>query len=338
MNIEVETTRIPTTSFPKREIRVRDLMRGEGLNVESPDDRLSLEDTLISGSFLHRDLRDGLSIHVSDAMEQRPFTATSSLQEGLSCIFFLEGEVELKIGDRPFAFRGAQAHQGTAIMNVQDQNFERSSAGSQRLRHLVISASTEWLNVEGLQELCSAALGARLLSDNLAAHRWGLTPKLIEAISSIFRPPSLVPSLHNLFLEGRAVDIVAETMSATMHVDRRGIEGATLTRRDQIIFSRAKDYIFAALGEDITVDRIAREAGTSPSVLQRLFKQSGERSVFAYIRHLRLERAFALLSLGEVSVTEASLFAGYTEPANFSTAFKRQFGFPPKQIGKAGRS
>lgn len=338
MDLGPELSPRQPNSFPSREIRVQDLMQGTGLGVESPDDRLSLEDTLISGNFLHQELRKGLSIHVSDAIEKRPFTATSSVQEGLSCIFFLEGAADIRIGDQPFTFKGSQSHQGTAIMNVEDQPFKRSTAGSQRLRHLVISATTEWLNVEGLQELCNATMAARLLSDNLAAHQWGLSSRLTDAISSIFAPSSLVPSLHNLFLEGRAVDIVSETISATMRVDRRSVTSASLTRRDLIRLARAKDLIAVRMTEDLTVDEIAREAGTSASVLQRLFKQSEQKSVFGYIRYLRLDHAYGLLTTGEVNVSEASIIAGYSEPANFSTAFKRRFGFTPKDLVRKSRT
>lgn len=77
---------------------------------------------------------------------------------------------------------------------------------------------------------------------------------------------------------------------------------------------------------------IARAAGVSASGLQRLFRVSENQSIFEYVRMLRLERAFAALSSGEVTVQEASAIAGYSSAANFSTAFRRQFGTTPRDI------
>ena len=87
-------------------VRVRDFLRHDGIVLDSPDDQLSMEDTLLKGVFLHKELRSGLTLHVSDVTEERAFTATSLIHEGLSCIFFLDGEVDLSIGDRKFGFKG----------------------------------------------------------------------------------------------------------------------------------------------------------------------------------------------------------------------------------------
>lgn len=107
---------------------------------------------MIEGQFIHEELRPGLFLHVSDASEERAFTASSHLPAGLSCIFFLDGAVDMKMGERAFHFEGnAQALEGTAIMNARADSFQRSSPGGQRLRHLVVSATPEWLDIDGLQ-------------------------------------------------------------------------------------------------------------------------------------------------------------------------------------------
>lgn len=65
-----------------------------------------------------------------------------------------------------------------------------------------------------------------------------------------------------------------------------------LTRQDAICLQRAKDFIEAHGGDALSVETIAREAGISASGLQRLFRAAESRSVFDYVRNLRLERAF----------------------------------------------
>lgn len=104
-----------------------------------------------------------------------------------------------------------------------------------------------------------------------------------------------------------------------------------LTRQDAICPQRAKDFVEAHGGEALSV-----EAGISASGLLRLFRAAESRSVFDYVRNLRLERAFAVLGRGDVTVQEASALAGYTSAANFATAFRRRFGLVPTAArGKA---
>lgn len=320
--------------------QVRDFLVKDGVAVDSPRDQLSLEDTLLKGTFLHRELRHGLFLHASDVVEERAFTATSVLNEGLSCIFFLEGTVDLEIGDRSFSFRGDrhQATHGAAIMNASAERFRRSSNGRQSLRHLVVSATPEWLNIGGLAEMRDERRASHLLTDHLADHRWTLSPRLADLVRQVFEPSNLVPELHNLYLEGRAVEIVVETIAATMRTETRGGgSDSLLGRHDTARLRRAMELIAENLTQPLSVEAIAREAGTSASGLQRLFRISRGQSVFAYVRHVRLERAANLLEAGHVSVQEASAIAGYTNPANFATAFKRQFGLTPRQAAMSSK-
>jgi len=320
-------------------LRVRDFMRHEGIALDSPNDRLSPDDTLMKGAFLHRELRRGLLLHVSDAIEERAFTATSLLPEELSCIFFLEGSVDLAIGDRRFAFHGERgAVRGVAIVNACPEHFTRASRGRQHLRHLVVSATPEWLHRDVLEAVTDTKGGARLLRNHLAEHRWTLTPRMIDLVRQIFSPSPLVPALRDLYLEGRAVELVAETMAAVLQADRRTAGGAMLTRQDAVCLQRAKDFIEAHAGEPMSVEAIARQAGASASGLQRLFRAAEDRSVFDYVRNVRLERAFAALGRGEATVQEASAIAGYTSPANFATAFRRRFGIVPTAVRRTGSS
>lgn len=320
-------------------LRVRDFMRNEGIALESPEERLSPDDTLMKGAFLHRELRRGLLLHVSDAIEERAFTATSLLPEELSCIFFLEGSVDLAIGGRRFAFHGEGGlAEGVAIVNSCPEHFARASRGRQLLRHLVVSATPEWLHRDALEAVTDGTGGARLLRNHLAEHRWTLTPRMIDLVRQIFSPSPLVPEVRDLYLEGRAVELVAETMAAVLRSDRREAGGATLTRQDAVCLQRAKDFIEAHAGEPMSVEAIAREAGISASGLQRLFRAAESRSVFDYVRNVRLERAFTALGRGEATVQEASAIAGYTSPANFATAFRRRFGIVPTAVRRTGLS
>jgi len=55
-------------------------------------------------------------------------------------------------------------------------------------------------------------------------------------------------------------------------------------------------------------------------------------TIFEYQRARRLLQARQALEREGISVNEAAWRAGYNSPANFATAFKRQFGISPRQV------
>ncbi|MGK9166633.1 AraC family transcriptional regulator [Inquilinus limosus] len=310
-------------------------MRRDGVVLDSPEDRISPEDTLIAGELWHRELRHGLFVHAGNAIEEHAFTVASRLPEGLSCIFFLDGEVDVEIGGRRFGFKAGRsgAMAAAAIMSVTPESFQRRSMGRQHVHHLVVSATPEWLNIDGIEELRGERLANRLFKDHLADHRWTPTPRVSALVREIFAQPAFMPELHALYLEGRAVEIVAETIAAVVRADRAA-DGGLLTHRERIRLQRARDAIAASLTQPLSVAAIAREAGASASGLQRLFRLAEGCSVFEYVRLARLDRALSALRSGEVSVQEASVIAGYSSPANFATAFRRRYGITPREASR----
>ncbi|WP_048646705.1 helix-turn-helix transcriptional regulator [Nitratireductor soli] len=339
MNSDPDAPGAGPHSFAQGQLRVRDFLERASVTLDSREDNLSLEDTLLAGQFQHMELREGLFLHLSDAEEEHDFTATSVLREGLSCVFFLDGEIDLTVGDRQFAFKGDPrgAIEGVAIVNAGPDRFQRMSRGRQHVRHLVISASPEWLDFQGLEAIGDTTKPTALFKNHLASHRWTLPPHAVSLVQQIFSPSPFTPALQRLYLEGRAVDLVAETIAAAAQAERRRASGGILTGREMNLLDRAKALIDARLMSDLSVETIARATGLSTSGLQRLFRLAERCSVFDYVRQRRLRRAFEILQNEGASVQEAAATAGYAHPANFATAFKRQFGITPRALSTARR-
>ena len=162
-----------------------------------------------------------------------------------------------------------------------------------------------------------------------AFQQWFANDHQSELVKGFFTPSASSPSLIKLQRQARSLDIVAETvrMIGETHIGSSDI----INRHDHIRFQRAVEFIHSQAGQAINVIDIAREAGICPTGLQRLFRQLQGCSVIEYVRQARLEQAKHALKAGHLSVKEISATAGYKNPANFATAFKRQFGITPKQ-------
>jgi AraC-like DNA-binding protein len=78
-----------------------------------------------------------------------------------------------------------------------------------------------------------------------------------------------------------------------------------------------------------TLESLAREAGTSRSVLAERFTHYVGQSPIQYLGKWRMALASNLLRRSALSMIHVALEVGYETDAAFSRAFKREFGMPP---------
>lgn len=305
-----------------------------GFKIMGP--ALAAEDVVIEGNFRRERLRDGFGLHVGDVTEHHGFVTEAILPQSLSCIFFLEGRIDLKIGDKPFTAGGPEGHppEGLIIPHTEYERFRRCSVDGQRVRHAVLTLSPEWLDVEGLGFFADGAAGARFARDHLACRRWALSSKAISLVNQLIAPPQLPPVLRALYLESRAIELVVDALCASIGSQAAPPHVALFGTQEEARLEAAIGYIEQHMDEAISLETISRAAGVSTSVLQRLFRARYETGVYDYIRGRKLARAYDALAGKHVSVAQAAYLAGYTSPANFSTAFKRQYGTSPSAISR----
>lgn len=81
--------------------------------------------------------------------------------------------------------------------------------------------------------------------------------------------------------------------------------------------------------EPLSVDRLARDHGMSPSVLHLRFKQVTALSPLRFQKQLRLQAAQRLIASEGMSAAEAGARVGYQSPGHFSRDYRRFFGDAP---------
>ena len=82
---------------------------------------------------------------------------------------------------------------------------------------------------------------------------------------------------------------------------------------------------------DLSVPELARYTGRSLSSFKRDFKRISELTPEKWILRRRLQEAHRLLSRGSGRVGDAMAAAGFKDPAFFSRAYKREFGYSPRE-------
>ena len=90
-----------------------------------------------------------------------------------------------------------------------------------------------------------------------------------------------------------------------------------------------KHLLHAAYADDLPLDALAREAGTSPFHLIRVFREQEGVTRHRYLQRVRLDRARDLLRRSDRPVAEVGRLCGFPDPAYFSRAFRREHGCSP---------
>lgn len=319
-----------------RQREIADMAESAGSEFCALDPSFGPEDVVIEGRVSVSRLRSGLTIHTAETAEVNDLTMEMVLPTCLNVFVILEGGIDFKLDEKPFAF-SAQKEDGQvqptayAVAIAKPARLERHSRRGARTRKVNIMIKPEWLNDCGLNEKTDAEDVGCFLRKHLAQTSWEPSGRAVALAEQMLNPPQLPPIVRELYLESRAVELAAEALQALngeLHCP--AIEGAATIDigRAQIV----RDYIEQRLGEPLTLSTIAREVGIGATTLQRLFKSVYGTTVVDYVRTRKLERARFAIEAEGLSVSEAAYLAGYKNPANFATAFKRTFGISPKVL------
>ena len=110
---------------------------------------------------------------------------------------------------------------------------------------------------------------------------------------------------------------------------------AGLPSLDQEFLRRVEESVLGHLSDEaFGVDELGADIGLSRAQVHRKLKALTGQSPGECIRLARLQRARALLQARVGTVAEVAYQVGFGSPAAFSTAFSRQFGYPPSSEGR----
>ncbi|MEM7057637.1 MAG: AraC family transcriptional regulator [Pseudomonadota bacterium] len=139
--------------------------------------------------------------------------------------------------------------------------------------------------------------------------------------------PIADPLVSGLLAESCALELLARSLAW-------GADpvGQSVSARDRRRMIGVRDAMIADPGRDHRLHALAREVGISVSGLKSKFQAVFGKSVVAYLRDIRLERAWQGIAKEGWTVSEAAFFVGYRHQSSFSAAFRRKFGIWPSAL------
>lgn len=315
------------TAAGGRSIRFLDISaqnRKDGFRVVAPV--IQPDDVALRGHYASMELRSGLRLHATDTVDMFDLVTQAQAEPGLTLGVFLTGKARVSLGGHPIRLGGqASAPHAFALYTGEQDLFERRGLCGQRVRKVNVNIPQGWLEAEDWPAVRSLSA---LCGDHRTLRTWTPTPHQLDLAARMIDPAPGMPYLDSLYRESLALEFVGDVLRLWLDADRPEPVGA----RDRVRLRRACEFIDAHQDARLPVDQVAKAAGMSVSALQRLFHAAHGTSVLDFARTRRLEQARQALERGDLTVTEVALNAGYGSPANFATAFRRQFGMSPKEV------
>jgi AraC family transcriptional regulator len=107
---------------------------------------------------------------------------------------------------------------------------------------------------------------------------------------------------------------------------RGGLAGGALRR--------VKAYIEDHIGQRISLDELARQAGVSRFHFARQFRLSTGESPMGYLRRVRIERSKSILQARETTIAEVAARLGFSDQSHFTRIFGRLVGVSPGSFAR----
>ncbi|WP_349278792.1 AraC family transcriptional regulator [Polaromonas hydrogenivorans] len=296
---------------------------GQGHQLLSPD--AGTTSPLMQGSFSMTRLRDGMSLHCTDIVHLHDMATQFVMQEEcIKVLLKLEGNAQVAVGRQSLpldAGEGANAvpHGSVVTLNAPD-TFERHACAGSRQRMVVLTLKPVWFDATGISR--------EIFREHLTVRHWTPTPRAVAIAEQLIHPLGLDDPMQSLYQESRALELIAEALSRT----RADTAPSPLTMSASACqrVRRLQQLLDSGEADQLDMRAIAQSIGCNANTLQQQFRQVCGQPIFDYLRQRRLQRAAHALQHEGVSVARAAEIAGYSSQANFSTAFRRNFGLQPK--------
>jgi AraC family transcriptional regulator len=100
------------------------------------------------------------------------------------------------------------------------------------------------------------------------------------------------------------------------------------------VLGRIRAYIDAHIGEHISLDDLARQAGISRFHFARQFRLTTGESPMGYLRRVRIERSKSILQSRETTIAEVAATLGFSDQSHFTRTFGRLVGVSPGSFAR----
>ncbi len=155
-----------------------------------------------------------------------------------------------------------------------------------------------------------------------------VTASMFRLIQEV-RQCERVGPLKRLYLESRVMELLMLQLEQATRT--ASIETIPCNETSKKI-TEAKLFLDAHFHCSPTIVALSKIIGLNEFKLKKHFKEQFGTTILAYVNHQKMAHAQQLIKEGAKSLGEISDIIGYKNPAHFTVAFKRHFGYLPSEF------
>ncbi|THU03684.1 helix-turn-helix transcriptional regulator [Lampropedia puyangensis] len=291
---------------------------------------------LLQGLFRTVTVANGLILHMVDATDLVNGATESEITPSIKLVFLCDGCSEVAYANNTLCLEAtAEAH---IIAIAKPDRFHREWRNGRRERKVSLTIPWHWLHTN--LDFGPAAYDAIwTFAQSHGGHlRWAIPASLMEQANALFE--SQYWGAHTRQLQEQAV-ATQLSLGALSHIAHQALATVAhppahaIPTREARMLQRIHQLLHSGQADGLPLPMILRKAGTSSSRIQQRFQQVHGMTITAYLRRLRLQKAYCALRSESISIMDAATLAGYHSAENFATAFKREFGLSPSGAARS---
>ena len=164
----------------------------------------------------------------------------------------------------------------------------------------------------------------------LSKNNLWITPSMLSVIYEIINC-NRKGYIKKLYLEAKVIELFTLQLEQFENINNAP-DQFSLQKNDLDKIHQAKDIIIENINEPCSLIHLAGKVGLNDFKLKKGFKEVYGTTIFDYLSETRMEKARLLLLEGKMNINEVSDAVGYKHSTHFTAAFKKKFGFLPKEI------
>lgn len=304
---------------------------GTYLNTHSAKNSIRYPESFASGYASVHKIEEGFTYRLVDYRLNTDFLFDRTPSDDFYLILYFYRythckQLHLSINNRPVINHQHDDYSSLLMSNSHAHQQLKITRGTV-VQGLTIQLSEEWIRSK---LTVSPKLSLKILREK-DVFQTLIKPVSFSLLNEIFSPQhsSPVPELYRSSRVMQLLDIFLED------IFKNGLEANVLpvSTRDVQNILRVEEFLLQNYRSQFpSINTLARVAYMSSTKLKQVFKKAFGMSLFEFFQKNRMEKAKELLLSNSHSVTEVGKMLGYQNLSNFSTAFKKEFGYLPKDV------
>ncbi|MDL2314791.1 AraC family transcriptional regulator [Bacteroidales bacterium OttesenSCG-928-C19] len=159
-----------------------------------------------------------------------------------------------------------------------------------------------------------------------------INPTILQLAKNVFNINKSDLPYKQLLLNSSAIELLAKTFSLFDYRKDSSLKEVIKNQQDiDVLFEVRKKLTSDFENGCPSIQSLSEEFGISPTKLKTNFKTFFGKPIFQYFQQERMELAKSLIENGNLSISEVGIKVGYNNLSKFSSTYRKQFGFLPKE-------